>query len=66
MQKIFQLLAALLGLVFFNSALSVMFSFYDIKKEFYNEYMNWINVMIIFIIILPDNRGNIISSLLSN
>ena len=66
MQKIFQLLAALLGLVFFNSALAVMFSFYDIKKEFYNEYMNWINVMIIFIIILPDNRGNIISSLLNN
>ena len=66
MQKIFQLLAAILGLLFFNSALSVMFAFYDIKKEFYSEYMNWINVMIIFIIILPDNRGNIISSLLSN
>ena len=66
MQKIFQLLGAILGLFIFNSALSIMFNFYDIKKEFYNEYMNWINVMIIFIIILPDNRGNIISALLND
>ena len=64
MSKLFQLLGAILGLLFFNSALAIMFDFYDIKKEFYNEYMNWINVMIIFAIILPDNRGKIIQNLL--
>tara|TARA_Y100000816_G_scaffold88420_1_gene60920 strand:+ start:3948 stop:4145 length:198 start_codon:yes stop_codon:yes gene_type:complete len=64
MSKLFQLLGAILGLLFFNSALGIMFNFYDIKKEFYNEYMNWINAMIIFAIILPDNRGKIIQSLL--
>ena len=64
MSKLFQLLGAILGLLFFNSALSIMFEFYDIKREFYNEYMNWINVMVIFAILLPDNRGKLIESLL--
>lgn len=64
MSKLFQLLGAILGLLFFNSALAIMFNFYDIKREFYNEYMNWINIMIIFAIILPDNRGKLIQNLL--
>ena len=64
MSKLFQLLGAILGLLFFNSALAIMFNFYDIKLEFYNEYMNWINIMIIFAIILPDNRGKLIQNLL--
>ena len=64
MSKLFQLLAAIMCLFFFNSALGIMFTFYDIKREFYNEYMNWINIMIIFAIVLPNNRGNIIEKLL--
>ena len=35
----------------------------DIIFPVYSEYLNWINVMVAFFIILPDNRGDLIQNL---
>ena len=65
MQKFYLLIVAIFGLVILNMALTAVFYFFDIKKEYYNEYMNWVNMMIIFVVILPDNRGELLNKLLS-
>ena len=65
MQKFYSLIVAIFGLAILNTALAAVFHFFDIQREYYNEYMNWINVMIIFVVVLPDNRGELLNKLLS-
>ena len=65
MQKFYLLIVAIFGLIILNMALTAVFYFFDIKREYYNEYMNWVNMMIIFVVILPDNRGELLNKLLS-
>ena len=64
MNKFFQLIAAVICLAIFNMSLIMLFTFFDIKREFYNEYMNWINVLIIFIVVLPSDRGLLMESIM--
>ena len=63
MQKFYLLIVSIFGLLIINMALAAVFNFFDIKKEYYNEYMNWINMMIIFVVILPEERGIMINKL---
>ena len=51
------------GLSIMNISLRILFDFFDIKREMYSEYLNWVNMLILFVIILPSNRGELISSL---
>ena len=51
------------GLSIMNISLRILFDFFDIKREMYSEYLNWVNMLILFIIILPSNRGELITSL---
>lgn len=51
------------GLSIMNVSLRILFDFFDIKREMYSEYLNWVNMLILFVIILPSNRGELISSL---
>lgn len=54
------------GLSIMNVSLKILFDFFDIKREMYSEYLNWVNMLIFFIIILPNNRGMLISRLVEN
>ena len=65
MQKLYLLIIAIFGLIILNMALAAVFYFFDIKREYYNEYMNCVNMMIIFVVILPDNRGELLNKLLT-
>ena len=51
------------GLSIMNISLRILFDFFDIKREMYSEYLNWVNMLILFVIILPSNRGELIKSL---
>ena len=51
------------GLSIMNVSLRILFDFFDIKREMYTEYLNWVNMIIIFVIILPNNRGDLIRKL---
>lgn len=51
------------GLSIMNISLRILFDFFDIKREMYSEYLNWVNMLILFVIILPSNRGELIDSL---
>ena len=51
------------GLSIMNISLRILFDFFDIKREMYSEYLNWVNMLILFVIILPSNRGELITSL---
>lgn len=51
------------GLSIMNVSLRILFDFFDIKREMYSEYLNWVNMLILFVIILPSNRGELIKSL---
>lgn len=51
------------GLSIMNVSLRILFDFFDIKKELYVEYLNWVNMIIIFVVILPSERGNLIERL---
>ena len=48
------------GLSIMNISLRILFDFFDIKREMYVEYLNWINMLIIFVVILPSSRGDLI------
>lgn len=64
MQKFYSLIVAIFGLAILNTALAAVFYFFDIQREYYNEYMNWVNMMIIFVVILPDTRGELLNKLM--
>ena len=66
MQKFYNLIIAIFGLAILNAALVAVFHFFDISREYYNEYMNWVNMLIIFVVVLPDNRGELLNKLLNN
>ena len=51
------------GLSIMNISLRILFDFFDIKREMYSEYLNWVNMLILFVIILPSNRGELIKNL---
>ena len=51
------------GLSIMNVSLRILFDFFDIKRELYVEYLNWVNMIIIFVVILPSERGNLIERL---
>lgn len=51
------------GLSIMNVSLRILFDFFDIKRELYVEYLNWVNMIIIFVVILPAERGNLIERL---
>ena len=51
------------GLSIMNVSLRILFDFFDIIREMYTEYLNWVNMIIIFVIILPNNRGYLIRNL---
>tara|TARA_Y100001935_G_C17105610_1_gene408207 strand:- start:162 stop:368 length:207 start_codon:yes stop_codon:yes gene_type:complete len=53
----------LFGLSIMNVSLRILFDFFDIKRELYVEYLNWVNMIIIFVVILPTERGNLIKRL---
>jgi hypothetical protein len=63
MNKFLQVLLAVFCLVLINSTLIMLFSFFDIKRELYNEYMNWFNMIVILVIVLPDTREQVINKL---
>ena len=64
MNKFLQVLLAVFCLVLINSTLIMLFSFFDIKRELYNEYMNWTNVLIVLIVLLPPDRGLLMESIM--
>ena len=64
MNKFFQIIAAVICLAIFNMSLIMLFNFFDIKREYYNEYMNWTNVLIVLIVLLPPDRGLLMESIM--
>ena len=38
MQKFYSLIVAIFGLAILNTALAAVFHFFDIQREYYNEY----------------------------
>jgi len=65
MNTIVLAILVLFGLSIMNVSLRILFDFFDVKREMYSEYLNWVNMLIIFIIILPGNRGDLINNLTS-
>lgn len=54
------------GLSIMNISLRILFDFFDIKREMYVEYLNWINMLIIFVVILPSSRGDLIDRIVGS
>ena len=59
-------LFTILGVSLMNVSIRILFDFFDIKKEMYNEYLNWVNMIIFFILILPNERTTILKDILKN
>jgi hypothetical protein len=65
MNTIVLAILVIFGLSIMNVSLRILFDFFDVKREMYSEYLNWVNMLIIFIIILPGSRGDLINNLTS-